>query len=122
MPRSGFGDGSPHEKGLSFDPIAQAAGRRDERHRSATASPSSGPTIATRHRHADGVQHRQRCSTARVSARQAVAGGDAGSVMHYSCGMFITHARTGKASRGGCPATTRPAGPIRASRAAPDTF
>src|SRR5207237_8242051 len=26
----GFGDGSPYEKGLSFDPIAQAAGRSEE--------------------------------------------------------------------------------------------
>src|SRR5712664_3629962 len=64
----GFGAGSPYENGLSFDPIAQAAG---------------GAMSVTGERAGKG-RHLQ------------VAMQD--SVMHYSRGMFITHARTGKAA------------------------
>ena len=60
----GFGDGSPFEKGLSFDPIAQAAGGA----MSITGEKGRPPGQAWpddrrhRHRHADGVQHRQRAA------------------------------------------------------------
>jgi len=76
----GFGDGSPYEKGLSFDPIAQAVGG-DEHHRRARRQAGEARPDDRRHRyrHADGVQHRQR--TVRSGAHRegpAAAGGDAG--------------------------------------------
>ena len=63
----GFGDGSPYEKGLSFDPIAQAAGG-DEHHRRARrqADQTGADDRRHRHRHADGVQHRQRAVRSRA--------------------------------------------------------
>ena len=104
----GFGAGSPYEKGLAFDLIAQAAGGAmsitgEPRRQAGQARPDDR---RHRHRHADGVQHRQRAvSTAPRTGkgrRLQVAMQD--SIMHYSRGVFITQARTGKA------APRRPAG------------
>jgi formyl-CoA transferase len=109
----GFGDGSPFEKGLSFDPIAQAAGgamsitgERDGR------PVKPGPTIGD-----TGTGMLMAFSI--VSAlfdrahsgkgrRLQVAMQD--SVMHYSRGGFITQARTGKAAPRRPPANNPPGG------------
>jgi len=97
----GFGDGSPFEKGLSFDPIAQAAGGAMSITGEKDGRPvKPGPTIgdtgtgmlmafsivsALLDRARSGKGHRLQ-----------VAMQD--SVMHYSRGGFITQARTGKAA------------------------
>jgi formyl-CoA transferase len=97
----GFGDGSPFEKGLSFDPIAQAAGGAMSITGEKDGRPvKPGPTIgdtgtgmlmafsivsALFNRARSGKGHRLQ-----------VAMQD--SVMHYSRGGFITQARTGKAA------------------------
>ena len=109
----GFGDGSSFEKGLSFDPIAQAAGgamsitgERDGR------PVKPGPTIGD-----TGTGMLMAFSI--VSAlfdrahsgkgrRLQVAMQD--SVMHYSRGGFITQARTGKAAPRRPPANNPPGG------------
>ena len=77
----GFGDGSPFEKGLSFDPIlAQAAGGA----MSITGEGGGRPVNCVRrwrhrHRHADGFQHRQRPARSRPQRQGSpAAGGDAG--------------------------------------------
>src|ERR1700745_168919 len=97
----GFGDGSPYEKGLSFDPIAQAAGGAMSTTGERDGTPMKpGPAIG-----ATGPGRLMAFSI--VSAlfdrvhtgkgrRLQVAMQD--SVMHYSRGGFITHARTGKAA------------------------
>src|ERR1700738_5039594 len=97
----GFGDGSPYEKGLSFDPIAQAAGgamsvtgERDGR--PVKPGPTIGDTgtgMLMAFSIVSALFDRARTGKGR---RLQVAMQD--SVMHYSRGMFITHARTGKAA------------------------
>ena len=103
----GFGDGSPYEKGLSFDPIAQAAGgamsitgERDGR--PIKPGPTIGDTgtgMLLAFSIVSALFDRARTGKGR---RLQVAMQD--SVMHYSRGVFITQARTGKA------APRRPAG------------
>src|SRR2546421_1557106 len=97
----GFGDGSPYEKGLSFDPIAQAAGGA----MSITGEPDGrpikpGPTIGdtgTGMLMAFSIVSAlfDRAHTGK-GRRLQVAMQD--SVMHYSRGGVITQARTGKAA------------------------
>ena len=69
----GFGAGSPYEKGLCFDPIAQAARRRDEHHRRARrqAGQARSDDRRHRHRHAAGLQHRQRAVRSRAAPARA---------------------------------------------------
>jgi crotonobetainyl-CoA:carnitine CoA-transferase CaiB-like acyl-CoA transferase len=97
----GFGDGSPYEKGLSFDPIAQAAGgamsitgERDGR--PIKPGPTIGDTgtgMLMAFSIVSALFDRVRTGRGR---RLQVAMQD--SVMHYSRGGFITQARTGKAA------------------------
>jgi formyl-CoA transferase len=103
----GFGEGSPYENGLCFDPIAQACGGA----MSITGEPDGrpikpGPTIGdtgTGMLLAFSIVSAlyQRVHTGR-GRRLQVAMQD--SVMHYSRGMFISQARLGTA------APRRPAG------------
>jgi len=97
----GFGDGMPYEKGLSFDPVAQATGGA----MSITGEPGGRPikpgcTIGdtgTGMLLAFSIVSAlyQRMSTGK-GRRLQVAMQD--SVMHYSRGMFMAQARTGKAA------------------------
>src|SRR6201993_2432229 len=97
----GFGDGSPYEKGLSFDPIAQAAGgamsitgERDGR--PVKPGPTIGDTgtgMLMAFSIVSALFDRARTGKGR---RLQVAMQD--SVMHYSRGGVITPARTGKAA------------------------
>jgi len=97
----GFGDGSPFEKGLSFDPIAQAAGgamsitgEKDDR--PVKPGPTIGDTgtgMLMAFSIVSALFDRARSGKGR---RLQVAMQD--SVMHYSRGGFITQARTGKAA------------------------
>src|SRR3954464_7064395 len=109
----GFGDGSPYEKGLSFDPIAQAAGgamsitgERDGR--PVKPGPTIGDTgtgMLMAFSIVSALFDRVRTGKGR---RLQVAMQD--SVMHYSRGMFITHARTGKAAPRRLPSSNPPGG------------
>src|SRR5437762_3291551 len=103
----GSGEGSPYEKGLCFDPIAQAVGGA----MSITGEPGGkpikpGPTIGdtgTGMLLAFSIVSAlyQRNSTGKGRRLQAAM---QDSVMHYSRGMFIRQAQTGK------PAQRQPAG------------
>src|SRR6202047_4142242 len=109
----GFGDGSPYEKGLSFDPIAQAVGGAMSITGEKDGPPvKPGPTIGDTGTGMlmafsivsalfDGVRS-GKCRRLQV-ARQD-------SVMHYSRGGFITQARTGKAAPRRPPANNPPGG------------
>src|SRR3974390_1839251 len=109
----GFGAGSPYENGLAFDPIAQAAGGA----MSITGEPGGrpikpGPTIGDTGTGmlmafsiVSALLERTRTGKGR---RLQVAMQD--SVMHYSRGMFITQARTGKAAPRRPPANNPPGG------------
>jgi formyl-CoA transferase len=109
----GFGDGSPYEKGLSFDPIAQAAGgamsitgERDGR--PIKPGPTIGDTgtgMLMAFSIVSALFDRVRTGKGR---RLQVAMQD--SVMHYSRGGFITQARTGKAAPRRPPANNPPGG------------
>jgi formyl-CoA transferase len=109
----GFGDGSPFEKGLSFDPIAQAAGgamsitgERDGR--PVKPGPTIGDTgtgMLMAFSIVSALFDRARSGQGR---RLQVAMQD--SVMHYSRGGFITQARTGKAAPRRPPANNPPGG------------
>ena len=109
----GFGDGSPYEKGLSFDPIAQAAGgamsitgERDGR--PVKPGPTIGDTgtgMLLAFSIVSALFERVRTGKGR---RLQVAMQD--SVMHYSRGGFITQARTGKAAPRRPPANNPPGG------------
>src|SRR6201987_5739565 len=106
----GFGDGSPFEKGLAFDPIAQAAGgamsitgERDGR--PVKPGPTIGDTgtgMLMAFSIVSALFDRARTGKGR---RLQVAMQD--SVMHYSRGGFITQARTGKAAPRRPPARAR---------------
>src|SRR6516164_9810026 len=89
----GFGEGSPYEKGLCFDPIAQAVGGA----MSITGEPGTGMLLAFSIVSA----LYQRASTGKGRRLQAAM---QDSVMHYSRGMFIRQAQSGQA------APRRPAG------------
>jgi len=109
----GFGDGSPYENGLSFDPIAQAAGgamsvtgERDGR--PVKPGPTIGDTgtgMLMAFSIVSALFDRARTGKGR---RLQVAMQD--SVMHYSRGMFISHARTGKAAPRRPPSSNPPGG------------
>jgi crotonobetainyl-CoA:carnitine CoA-transferase CaiB-like acyl-CoA transferase len=103
----GFGVGSPYQNGLCFDPIAQACGGAMSITGERDGKPlKPGPTIGdtgTGMLLAFSIVSAlyQRASTGKGRQLQ-VAMQD--SVMHYSRGMFISQARTGKAAsrnRGG---------------------
>jgi crotonobetainyl-CoA:carnitine CoA-transferase CaiB-like acyl-CoA transferase len=98
----GFGEGSPYEKGLCFDPIAQACGGAmsitGERDR---PPQKPGPTIGdtgTGMLLAFSILAAlyQRQSTGKGRRLQAAM---QDSVMHYSRGMFIRQAQSGKAAQ-----------------------
>ena len=109
----GFGDGSPYEKGLSFDPIAQAAGGAMSITGERDGRPiKPGPTIGdtgTGMLMAFSIVSAllDRAHTGK-GQRLQVAMQD--SVMHYSRGGFITQARTGKAAPRRPPANNPPGG------------
>src|SRR5246127_4365215 len=103
----GFGEGSPYEKGLCFDPIAQACGGAMSITGERDGKPvKPGPTIGET---GPGMLLAfsivsalyQRISTGKGRRLQAAM---QDSVMHYSRGMFIRQAQTGK------PAQRQPAG------------
>ena len=97
----GFGEGSPYEKGLCFDPIAQACGGA----MSITGEPGGnpikpGPTVGdtgTGMVLAFSIVSAlyQRASTGKGRRLQAAM---QDSVMHYSRGMFIRQAQSGQAA------------------------
>jgi len=97
----GFGDGSPFEKGLSFDPIAQAAGGAMSITGESGGRPvKPGPTIGD-----TGTGMLMAFSIVSALFDRARSGKGRwlqvamqDSVMHYSRGGFITQARTGKAA------------------------
>src|SRR5712692_10421501 len=109
----GFGAGSPYENGLSFDPIAQAAGgamsitgERDGR--PIKPGPTIGDTgtgMLMAFSIVSALFDRVRTGKGR---RLQVAMQD--SVMHYSRGAFITQARTGKAAPRRPPVNNPPGG------------
>ena len=71
----GFGTGSPYEKNLAFDMIAQAAGGPTSVTGEADRPPvKPGPQLwRHRHRHADGDQHPRRALQARPRPARAAA-------------------------------------------------
>ena len=103
----GFGEGSPYEKGLCFDPIAQACGGAMSITGERDGKPvKPGPTIGdtgTGMLLAFSIVSAlyQRISTGKGRRLQAAM---QDSVMHYSRGMFIRQAQSGQA------APRRPAG------------
>jgi crotonobetainyl-CoA:carnitine CoA-transferase CaiB-like acyl-CoA transferase len=109
----GFGGGSPFEKGLSFDPIAQAAGGAmsitgEKDGRPVKPGPTIGDTgtgMLMAFSIVSALFDRARSGKGR---RLQVAMQD--SVMHYSRGGFITQARTGKAAPRRPPANNPPGG------------
>jgi formyl-CoA transferase len=109
----GFGDGSPYEIGLSFDPIAQAAGGAMSITGERDGRPiKPGPTIGdtgTGMLMAFSIVSAlfDRAHTGK-GRRLQVAMQD--SVMHYSRGGFITQARTGRAAPRRPPANNPPGG------------
>ena len=91
----GFGEGSPYEKNLAFDMIAQACRRHDEHHRRAGRAADQARPLARRHRHrhADGDQHPRRALRAPATGkgrRLQVAMQDA--MLHYIRFAFQTQA------------------------------
>jgi crotonobetainyl-CoA:carnitine CoA-transferase CaiB-like acyl-CoA transferase len=132
----GFGVGSPYENGLCFDPIAQACGGAMSITGERDGKPiKPGPTIGdtgTGMLLAFSIVSAlyQRMQTGKGRRLQAAM---QDSVMHYSRGMFIRHAQTGKAAQrqpagGNAPHgiyPCRPGGPndyvyLLTSRANPD--
>jgi crotonobetainyl-CoA:carnitine CoA-transferase CaiB-like acyl-CoA transferase len=109
----GFGDGSPYEKGLAFDPIAQAAGGAmsitgERGGRPVKPGPTIGDTgtgMLMAFSIVSALFSRERTGKGR---RLQVAMQD--SVMHYSRGMFVTQARTGTAAPRRPPSFNPPGG------------
>jgi crotonobetainyl-CoA:carnitine CoA-transferase CaiB-like acyl-CoA transferase len=121
----GFGAGSPYEKGLSFDPIAQAAGGAmsitgEKDGRPVKPGPTIGDTgtgMLMAFSIVSALIERGRTGKGR---RLQVAMQD--SVMHYSRGMFITQARTGKAAQRRPPANNPPGGIYPCSPGGPNDY
>jgi crotonobetainyl-CoA:carnitine CoA-transferase CaiB-like acyl-CoA transferase len=121
----GFGDGSPYEKGLSFDPIAQAVGgamsitgERDGR--PVKPGPTIGDTgtgMLLAFSIVSALFDRGRTGKGR---RLQVAMQD--SVMHYSRGMFITQARTGAAAPRRPPSNNPPGGTYPCKPGGPNDY
>src|SRR6516162_6463401 len=121
----GFGDGMPYEKGLSFDPVAQATGGA----MSITGEPGGRPikpgcTIGdtgTGMLLAFSIVSAlyQRMSTGK-GRRLQVAMQD--SVMHYSRGMFMAQARTGKAAPRRPAAANSPSGTYPCKGGGPNDY
>jgi formyl-CoA transferase len=109
----GFGAGSPYEKGLAFDPIAQAAGgsmsitgERDGR------PVKPGPTIGDT---GTGMVMAFSIVSAlfdrlRTGKGRRLQAAMQDSVMHYSRGMFVAQARTGAAAPRRPPGNNPPSG------------
>ena len=118
----GFGDGSPFEKGLSFDPIAQAAGGAmsitgEKDGRPVKPGPTIGDTgtgMLMAFSIVSALFDRVRSGKGR---RLQVAMQD--SVMHYSRGGSLRRRAPARRHRAGRRPTTRPAASTRASPAAP---
>src|SRR5580693_2410124 len=121
----GFGDGSPYEKGLSFDPIAQAAGgamsitgERDGR--PLKPGPTIGDTgtgMLMAFSIVSALFDRGRTGKGK---RLQVAMQD--SVMHYSRGMFIAQARTGAAAPRRPPGNNPPSGIFACKPGGPNDY
>src|SRR5229473_1733413 len=121
----GFGAGSPYETGLSFDPIAQAAGgamsitgERDGR--PVKPGPTIGDTgtgMLLAFSIVSALFERSRTGKGR---RLQVAMQD--SVMHYSRGMFITQARTGAAAPRRPPSNNPPGGTYPCKPGGPNDY
>ena len=120
-PGQGLRRRQPVREGAGVRPDRAGRGRRDEHHRRAgrPADQARPDDRRHRHRHADGVQHRQRAvrpHAHRQGQRLQVAMQD--SIMHYSRSGFISQARTGKAAPRRPRLPTRRAASFRASRKA----
>jgi formyl-CoA transferase len=121
----GFGAGSPYENGLSFDPIAQAAGGAmsitgEKDGRPIKPGPTIGDTgtgMLMAFSIVSALFDRARTGKGR---RLQVAMQD--SVMHYSRGMFITHARTGKAAPRRPPSNNPPGGTYPCKPGGPNDY
>ena len=90
----GFGEGSPYEKNLAFDMIAQAAGGPISVTGDADRPPvKPGPLVRRhRHRHADGDQHPGGALPARPNRQgPAPTGGDAGCDDPLYAGAILAH-------------------------------
>lgn len=109
----GFGAGSPFENGLSFDPIAQAAGGAMSITGELGGRPvKPGPTIGD-----TGTGMLMAFSVvsalfdrARTGKGRRLQAAMQDAVMHYSRGMFITQARTGAAAPRRPPSSNPPGG------------
>src|SRR5712664_4188484 len=109
----GFGAGSPYEKGLCFDPIAQACGGAMSITGERDGKPiKPGPTIGD-----TGTGMLMAFSIvsalfdrARTGKGRHLQVAMQDSVMHYSRGMFITQARTGTAAPRRPPSNNPPGG------------
>jgi formyl-CoA transferase len=121
----GFGAGSPYENGLSFDPIAQAAGAAmsitgEKDGRPVKPGPTIGDTgtgMLMAFSIVSALFDRARTGKGR---RLQVAMQD--SVMHYSRGGFITQARTGKAAPRRPPANNPPGGTYPCKPGGPNDY
>ena len=121
----GFGDGSPYENGLAFDPIAQAAGGSMSITGELGGKPiKPGPTIGDTGTGmlmafsiVSALFERTRTGKGR---KLQVAMQD--SVMHYSRGMFVTQARTGAAAPRRPPGGNPPSGIFACAPGGPNDY
>ncbi len=121
----GFGDGSPYENGLAFDPIAQAAGGAMSITGELGGRPiKPGPTIGDTGTGmlmafsiVSALFDRMRTDKGR---KLQVAMQD--SVMHYSRGMFVTQARTGAAAPRRPPGGNPPSGIFACAPGGPNDY
>ena len=123
-PSQGLRQREPVREGACVRPDRTGSGWGDEYHRRARRPTDQARPNDWRHwhRHAVGVQHRQRAVGPHAYRQgSAAAGGDAGLVMHYSRGMFITQARTGAAAPRRPPGNNPPGGIYPCQPAAPTT-
>jgi crotonobetainyl-CoA:carnitine CoA-transferase CaiB-like acyl-CoA transferase len=121
----GFGTGSPYEKGLAFDPIAQAAGGAmsitgEKDGRPIKPGPTIGDTgtgMLMAFSIVSALFDRMRTGKGR---RLQVAMQD--SIMHYSRGAFITQARTGAAAPRRPPGNNPPSGIFPCAPGGPNDY